>query len=405
MDETGILAEIAELERAVEEAVAQAGGALARGRTADTLAAAVLAVLDDADLDELAAAAESGELARAVDAALDAIYGTEVEEAVRRAVTERTVESVRLTAEFYNARGLSTEGIADAVRRSEVAQQLDAAFAQTLQSARGSFYEGVREDVTRAALTGAVSRDTLLADLQDRAGLTLRDAAANAETATSAYTQAWRNQFATTADLDHFLYSGTLIEGSRAFCRAHIDRVFTSGQIAEMDNGNLNPVALSGGGWRCRHSWLAVDPEWDEGLAASVVEGEAATINLDRAGNTSISVVMPAGHGERLQRQIELARRHLDGGDRRFSGYIEFEDTSDTGFIAVHRYWRARYDKLNKDLRDAQTPEEKAGLARALQVMDEERDAARILAARGDEVLLPDPLPGKRGGPCRSSAQ
>ena len=118
MDETGILAEIAELERAVEEAVAQAGGALARGRTADTLAAAVLAVLDDADLDELAAAAESGELARAVDAALDAIYGTEVEEAVRRAVTERTVESVRLTAEFYNARGLSTEGIADAVRRS-----------------------------------------------------------------------------------------------------------------------------------------------------------------------------------------------------------------------------------------------------------------------------------------------
>jgi len=37
-----------------------------------------------------------------------------------------------------------------------------------------------------------------------------------------------------------------------------------------MDNGQLSPVKIYAGGWNCIHSWLWVDPEWDDELASKI---------------------------------------------------------------------------------------------------------------------------------------
>tara|TARA_Y100000591_G_C21274495_1_gene424307 strand:- start:246 stop:425 length:180 start_codon:yes stop_codon:yes gene_type:complete len=37
-----------------------------------------------------------------------------------------------------------------------------------------------------------------------------------------------------------------------------------------MDNGQLSPVKIYAGGWNCIHSWLWVDPEWDEELKGKI---------------------------------------------------------------------------------------------------------------------------------------
>jgi hypothetical protein len=55
-----------------------------------------------------------------------------------------------------------------------------------------------------------------------------------------------------------FLYAGPDDEKTREFCRKRVGQVFTRAQIDEMDNGQLDNVFLTGGGWACRHSWLEV---------------------------------------------------------------------------------------------------------------------------------------------------
>lgn len=50
----------------------------------------------------------------------------------------------------------------------------------------------------------------------------------------------------------------------------HAGKVFTRQQIEQMRNGMLNPVMVFKGGWNCRHSWVPVDPAWDNKLRSKV---------------------------------------------------------------------------------------------------------------------------------------
>jgi len=68
------------------------------------------------------------------------------------------------------------------------------------------------------------------------------------------------------AGLDHYLYTGTIIEGSRSFCRDHIGKVYSREEIdamnAESWSGKSGHPLTSCGGYNCRHHWQAVDPDW-----------------------------------------------------------------------------------------------------------------------------------------------
>jgi hypothetical protein len=57
---------------------------------------------------------------------------------------------------------------------------------------------------------------------------------------------------------DVFAYLGPADKKLRPFCRARVGKVYTKPAIDAMDNGQLPNVFLTGGGYNCRHQWIAV---------------------------------------------------------------------------------------------------------------------------------------------------
>jgi hypothetical protein len=55
-----------------------------------------------------------------------------------------------------------------------------------------------------------------------------------------------------------FAYMGPADDKTREFCLEHVGKVYTREQIDALDNGQLNDVFLTGGGYNCRHSWMEV---------------------------------------------------------------------------------------------------------------------------------------------------
>ena len=70
------------------------------------------------------------------------------------------------------------------------------------------------------------------------------------------------------AGLKHFKYTGTIVGGTRDFCRRHVGNTYDEKQIRAIWTGNWagkssgDPFIVRGG-YRCRHTWLPVDKDWD----------------------------------------------------------------------------------------------------------------------------------------------
>ena len=67
-----------------------------------------------------------------------------------------------------------------------------------------------------------------------------------------------------TADLgpeQPYLYSGPVDLKTRQWCLDRVGKVYTRAEIDAMDNGALPDVFLTGGGYNCRHSFLAVESD------------------------------------------------------------------------------------------------------------------------------------------------
>tara|TARA_Y100000401_G_C8308777_1_gene218488 strand:- start:100 stop:1005 length:906 start_codon:yes stop_codon:yes gene_type:complete len=69
--------------------------------------------------------------------------------------------------------------------------------------------------------------------------------------------------------LTHFSYTGTLVRDSRPFCRDMLNRVLTEKEIRDIWNSRSWSGKSSGdpfivrGGYRCRHTWIPTDPDWN----------------------------------------------------------------------------------------------------------------------------------------------
>jgi hypothetical protein len=57
---------------------------------------------------------------------------------------------------------------------------------------------------------------------------------------------------------DVYAYMGPADVKLRPFCREHVGKVFTRAEIDALDNGQLPNVFLTGGGYNCRHQFIAV---------------------------------------------------------------------------------------------------------------------------------------------------
>ena len=73
---------------------------------------------------------------------------------------------------------------------------------------------------------------------------------------------------AKSSGLKSFKYTGTLVETTRDFCRRHVGNTYNEKQIRAIWTGNWkgkssgDPFTVRGG-YRCRHTWLPVDKDWD----------------------------------------------------------------------------------------------------------------------------------------------
>ena len=71
------------------------------------------------------------------------------------------------------------------------------------------------------------------------------------------------------AGLTHYRYTGTLVRDSRPFCQSMLNRVLTETEIRDIWNTQSWAGKSTGdpfivrGGYRCRHTWIPTDPEWD----------------------------------------------------------------------------------------------------------------------------------------------
>lgn len=85
------------------------------------------------------------------------------------------------------------------------------------------------------------------------------------QTAKGGIAQAQKIEDAKKANIKYFRYEGP-IGGSRAFCANLVGKVFSLDEILAMVGQNGLPVLYFGGGWNCRHRWVAVDGRFEDGV-------------------------------------------------------------------------------------------------------------------------------------------
>jgi len=112
--------------------------------------------------------------------------------------------------------------------------------------------EGLKSAMTGETLNTAIDR--VAKQLDTSAG----KAATEVRTNLGTFDRLAAEESASAAGLDLRVYLGPLDSLTRPFCRALINRAFTLEHVAELDNGQTGPGLWGGGGYNCRHRWVAV---------------------------------------------------------------------------------------------------------------------------------------------------
>jgi len=69
--------------------------------------------------------------------------------------------------------------------------------------------------------------------------------------------------------LTHYRYTGTLVRDSRPFCQNMLNKILTEKEIRDIWNNqgwagkSTGDPFIVRGGYRCRHTWIPTDPDWD----------------------------------------------------------------------------------------------------------------------------------------------
>ena len=71
------------------------------------------------------------------------------------------------------------------------------------------------------------------------------------------------------AGVTHYRYTGTLVRDSRPFCRDMLNKTLTEKEIRDTWNNqgwqgkSTGDPFIVRGGYRCRHTWIPTNPDWD----------------------------------------------------------------------------------------------------------------------------------------------
>jgi hypothetical protein len=212
-----------ELRRLSLEALAGAQGATARAVRAGKLRTQIQTALKAAGFDHLAQTATSAPLDRLV------------------AQVERLRGAAQLAA--FTSSDLTRILALKELAQMDILGQGDAIALKVWRAfARGLFAQT------------PVSQ--LLDDLAEALDVELHEARTLYDTTTNVFARQIEAMKARPEDV--FAYVGPADRAMRPFCRAHVGKVFTREQIDVLDNGQLPNVFLTGGGYNCRHQFIAV---------------------------------------------------------------------------------------------------------------------------------------------------
>ena len=168
-------------------------------------------------------------------------------------------ELERATPDYLRSVGLDPEAVVDI---EAVTAVIDAATRDARDAFRGLSL-ATATDLAPLMREGyrLESLDELSKRIGERLGVSLAKAATEARTQTAVYARAVASAYASEASVAvGYAYAGPEDGITRPFCEACVGQWFTQALVARLDNGvsGLPHPLDSGGGYNCRHQWLAV---------------------------------------------------------------------------------------------------------------------------------------------------
>jgi hypothetical protein len=169
---------------------------------------------------------------------------------------------------------------------------------ESLIAIAGKAAERLR-DVLLLAATSHMPREEALQALADAVGGRLSEARTIAETTLMAFHRKVLTTQSEDAGTDLFVYTGPDDDLTRPFCERHVDRVYTTGDLDDEDNGtDLQPTSEFLGGFNCRHILSPISVEDAKQLGAEAIGGpEARRIVLRGATGPAEAAYMADNRG------------------------------------------------------------------------------------------------------------
>lgn len=174
-----------------------------------------------------------------------------------------------LAASAYGSRlDALTARVLDTRRLAQASARLSGAFDQRIAALKvlhesdlldeGAAIARALWQATVRGVFGSRSVERILADLADIIDASEPQIATLYDTSVSIFGRQIEALQAGDDPEDTFLYAGPADKKTRPFCRAHVGKVFTRAAIDALDNGQIDNVFLTGGGYNCRHVWMEV---------------------------------------------------------------------------------------------------------------------------------------------------
>lgn len=205
---------------------------------------------------------------------IESLKSSEIKEQVR---TLAAIYKEDLTAlEEYLSQYLATEG-AQVFTNSDI-QIVDTLINLEVKKTTGTigtYLDDVSSEVTSSILTGEkLDIDTIVGTTSARA---LAQAQTEIATTLSGFSSAINIRKAEDLGLYLFEYAGPDDKLTRPFCNKLLERkpsIYTLEEISKMDNGQNLSVKIHGGGWNCRHEWMALSEKKARELGYAVKSRE-----------------------------------------------------------------------------------------------------------------------------------
>jgi hypothetical protein len=189
----------------------------------------------------------------------------------RKALEDSLVQSgySRLAETVYGARlDALVEHVLATRRLANQAAKLSGAFEQRIQAIKYLHETDLLDegDTISRLLWQAVTRgvfnaqpvDGILADLYDVVDASESQIRTLYDTSVSIFARQVEALQASADPDTPFVYMGPADKKTRPFCREHVGKVYTRAEINELDNGQIDNVFLTCGGFNCRHMLVEV---------------------------------------------------------------------------------------------------------------------------------------------------